>query len=211
LAVASHQPLVTGSPMQIPKPIQNAIDAFERLPGIGPKTAQRLVFYLLRLPQEQLDFFSLAVGNLKRQTVLCHQCFRVGETDPCEVCGDPQRERSIICVVEEPLDAMALDKAGYNGLYHVLHGVLSPLNNIGPEDLYLKELRPRVESGAIKEVILATNPTMEGDSTAMYIKRLLDGLPVKISRLGRGLPVGGDLEYADATTLKRSLEGRGEI
>lgn len=197
--------------MQIPKPIQNAIDSFQRLPGIGPKTAQRLVFYLLRLPQEQLDFFSQSVGNLKKNTVLCRQCFRVGESDPCEICSNFERDHTTICVVEDPLDTMALDKAGYNGLYHVLHGILSPLNNIGPEDLYLKELRVRVEKGGVSEVILATNPTMEGESTAQYIAQLLSGLPVKITRLGRGLPVGGDLEYADAITLKRSLEGRGEV
>jgi len=197
--------------LRIPKAISNVIESFERLPGIGPKTARRLTFYLLRLPDEYLSSFAQALSELKTKTVICSRCYRVGESDPCEVCIDPGRDHTTICVVEDPLDTLVLDRAGYQGLYHVLHGVISPLNNVGPEDLYLKELRPRLESGEVTEIILATNPTMEGEATAMYLKEMIRGLPVKVTRLGRGLPVGGDLEYTDATTIKRSIESRSEI
>lgn len=213
--------------MVLPKAIQNLIEAFERLPGIGPKTAARLTFYLLHVPQEELDRFSQAVGNLKRETVVCSTCFNVAETDPCPVCQDPQRDKSIICVVEEPLDLLTLEKTGkYRGVYHVLHGVIDPLNNIGPDELYIKQLMERIggsnhfELVGVNEVILATNPTMEGEATAMYIQKQLKNPAspaggqisnLKITRLAHGLPVGGDLEYADEITLSRALEGRREF
>lgn len=211
--------------MVLPKAIQKLIEAFERLPGIGPKTASRLTFYLLHVPQEELDRFSQAVENLKKETVVCSNCFNVSEADPCPICQDPQRDNSIICVVEEPLDLIALEKTGkYKGVYHVLHGAIDPLNNIGPDELYIKQLLDRVSDGnlQIKEVILATNPSMEGEATAMYIAKEVktsafaeasadrQNSKVKITRLGQGLPTGGDLEYADEVTLSRALEGRRE-
>lgn len=208
--------------MQIPKAIQNLIEAFERLPGIGPKTAARLTFYLLHVPQEELDRFSQAVGNLKRETVVCSTCLNVSETDPCPICQDPQRDSSVICVVEEPLDLLSLEKMGkYKGVYHVLHGVIDPLNNIGPDELYIEQLISKLKSqnSNAKEVILATNPTMEGEATAMYIANKVGELrtgnselkTLKITRLAHGLPVGGDLEYADEITLSLALEGRREF
>lgn len=211
--------------MQIPKAIQNLIEAFERLPGIGPKTAARLTFYLLHVPQEELDRFSQAVGNLKKETVVCSICFNVSEADPCPICRDPRRNRAIICVVEEPLDLISLEKTGkHQGLYHVLHGVIDPLNNIGPDELFIQQLIGRIKNSEypIEEMILATNPTMEGEATAMYITNKVRGLlahtsassaepkNLKITRLAHGLPVGGDLEYADEVTLSRALEGRRE-
>ena len=208
--------------MVLPKAVQKLIEAFERLPGIGPKTAARLTFYLLHVPQEELDKFSQAVENLKKETVICATCLNVSETDPCPVCQDLQRDGSIICVVEEPLDLLTLEKTGkYKGLYHVLHGAIDPLNNIGPDELYIKQLIERVKTSfakasEVKEIILATNPTMEGEATAMYIKREISNLKSqisnlpKITRLGQGLPTGGDLEYADEVTLTRALEGRRE-
>lgn len=203
-------------PMVIPKPIQKLIEVFERLPGIGPKTAARLTFYLLHVPQKELDRFSEAVGDLKKKTVLCSTCFNVAETDPCPICNDDRRDQTKICVVENPLDILALEKSGsYRGLYHVLHGAIDPLNNIGPEELRIKEFLERVKSTTIQEIILATNPNMEGEATAMYLARQLREQPaikerLMITRIGRGLPVGGDLEYADEVTLARALEGRRE-
>lgn len=205
--------------MKVAKAVQRLIESFERLPGIGPKTAQRLTYYLLHVPQTELDSFGEAVINLKKQTVTCSVCLNVAETDPCYICDDPDRDRSVICVVEQPLDVLAIEKTGaYHGLYHVLHGVISPLDNIGPEEIHIAELLKRVKSGGrgIKEVILALNPNMEGEATAMYISRELsdshDPLGTatwpKVTRLAHGLPVGGDLEYADEVTLSRALEGR---
>jgi len=197
--------------MHLPQPIRKLIEALEKLPGIGPKTAQRLTFYLLNVPQRELDAFSEAVADLKKKTVLCSRCFNVGEADPCGVCSDPGRDRSVICVVESPLDVLALEKAEFKGLYHVLGGSISPLNSIGPEELRIAELLRRLGEGtATREVILATNPDMEGEATAMYLKRLIQPLGIKVTRIGRGLPVGGDLEYADKNTLARALEGRRE-
>lgn len=196
----------------LPKPVQNLIEAFERLPGIGPKTAQRLTYYLLHVPKEEAKLLSVAVSELKEKTVLCSTCFNVAETDPCSICGSSERDKSMICVVEEPLDVLALEKSGsYDGLYHVLHGAISPMNNIGPEELHIRELLPRLKDGTVKELILATNPNMEGEATAMYIQRLIKPLGLKITRIARGLPVGGDLEYADEVTLSRALEGRKEF
>lgn len=194
--------------MKIPKAIQNLIEAFERLPGIGPKTAQRLTFYLLAVPQEELDRLSSAVTNLKKETRLCSVCFNVDDQSPCQICQDTQRNRSLLCVVGSPLEVLALEKTDYKGLYHVLHGLISPLSNIGPDDLYLQPLLPRLRQGEVKELILATSPSMEGEATAMYIKKLVENLGVSITRIGRGLPVGSDLEYADERTLEQALSGR---
>lgn len=202
--------------MVLPKSIRNLIEAFEKLPGIGPKTAARLTFYLLHVPQEQLDEFSQAAKDLKLKTVLCSLCFNVAETDPCPICSDQNRDKSIICVVEQPLDILALEKAGnYKGIYHVLHGAISPLDNIGPEELYINQLINRLTTNQlpITELILATNPNMEGEATAMYIANKVKELQVnelRVTRLGQGLPTGGDLEYADEVTLSRALEGRRE-
>jgi recombination protein RecR len=200
--------------MKIPKAVQNLIESFEKLPGIGPKTAQRLTFYLLHVPQVELDNFGEAVIELKKATVICSICYVVGETDPCEICSDTNRDRSIICVVEEPLDVLALERGGkYKGLYHVLHGRIDPLNNIGPDEIFIEPLLKRVrETKALSEVILATNPTMEGEATSMYIDKQLknQNSKVKVTRIGRGLPIGADLEYADDVTLQRAIEGRRE-
>jgi len=197
--------------MRIPKAIQQVIESFERLPGVGPKTAQRLTFYLLHVPQGELDRFASSVANLKTNTVMCSICFSVDETDPCSICSDEKRDQSLICVVEQPLDVLALEKSGkYHGIYHVLHGKIDPLNNIGPDEIHITELVQRSKDGKIKEIILATNPTMEGEATAMYIAKQLkvENTDLKITRIGRGLPTGADLEYADPTTLERAMDGR---
>lgn len=201
--------------MKIPKAIQQVIESFERLPGIGPKTAERLTFYLLHVPQGELDRFAKSVQNLRIGTVSCSVCFNVGESDPCDVCQDPQRDHSVVCVVEQPLDVIALEKSRkFRGVYHVLHGKIDPLNNIGPDELRIAELVSRIKNSEsrIKEIILATNPTMEGEATAMFIAKQLKAAnnEVKISRIGRGLPIGADIEYADPTTLERAMEGRSE-
>ncbi len=201
--------------MKIPKAIQDLIESFERLPGIGPKTAQRLTFYLLHVPQVELDKFSSAIQLLKARTVMCSNCFTIAEEDPCDICQDERRDKSTICVVEQALDVLALEKNGkYNGIYHVLNGKIDPLNNISPDEIYIKQLLDRVSKETngteIKEVILATNPTMEGESTAMYIAKQLriNNGELRITRIGRGLPTGADLEYADELTLQRAMEGR---
>ncbi|OGH19393.1 MAG: recombination protein RecR [Candidatus Levybacteria bacterium RIFCSPHIGHO2_12_FULL_38_12] len=201
--------------MKVPKAIQQLIESFERLPGIGPKTAQRLTFYLLHVPQHELDTFSAAVENLKKGTVICSNCYMIGETDPCSICSDSNRDTSIMCVVEQPLDVLALEKGKtYKGLYHVLHGRIDPLNNIGPDEIYIKQLLDRftVNGSQFIEVILATNPTMEGEATAMFIVKQLriTNYELRITRIGRGLPVGADIEYADDVTLQRAMEGRSE-
>ncbi|MBI2597182.1 recombination protein RecR [Candidatus Daviesbacteria bacterium] len=196
---------------QIPKSIQNLIEAFERLPGIGPKTAQRLTFYLLHAPIEEARNLAQAATAMKEKTILCSICFNIGEQDPCNICADYSRDKTIIMVVENPLDVLALEKANFKGLYHVLHGVISPLENIGPDEIHIRELLPRLKDGVVKELILATNPTMEGEATAMYMQRLISPLGVKVTRIARGLPVGSDIEYADETTLSRALEGRKEF
>lgn len=203
--------------MQLPRAIKNLTEAFERLPGIGPKTAARLTFYLLHVPQEMLDEFGQSLSNLKKDTVLCSICFNVSEEDPCPICTSQSRDHSTICVVEQSLDVLAFDRNGhYKGVYHVLHGAISPLNNIGPDELRIAELLARVKEPGepVKEIILATNSNMEGEATAMYLaKELLrikeeKGLDFKVTRLGQGLPTGGDLEYADEMTLRQALEGR---
>ena len=198
--------------MKLPRAVNHLIEHLEKLPGIGPKTAQRLAFYLLHNPQYELDSFASAFTNLKKNTLICSTCNNVGETDPCFICDDSYRDESIICVVEHPLDVLVIERSGtFQGKYHVLHGAISPLNNIGPDQLHLYDLIPRLESDKIQEIILATNPTMEGEATAMYISKLIieKGLEaVKVTRIGHGLPVGGDLEYADDVTLSRAFEGR---
>ncbi len=218
--------------MKLPRPISNLINNFERLPGIGPKTAQRLTFYLLRFPQDELEKFAEALIKLKADTKICSICRNVGETDPCEICSDDSRDKNLIAVVASPLDVFALERAGFKGLYHVLHGLIDPLNNIGPEEIYVDDILKRVKSVSNTsdwvdytsndsstgkyEIVLATNSSMEGESTAMYIQKLirdngLDPDKVKITRIARGLPVGGDIEYADDITLFRALEGRSEF
>jgi len=201
--------------MKVPKAIQSVIESFEKLPGVGPKTAQRLTFYLLHVPQHELDRFAESVQNLKKKTVLCSVCFSVAESDPCMYCSDAQRDQGLICVVEQPLDVLALEKSGrFYGVYHVLHGKIDPLNSIGPEEIYINQLFKRIKENHngsnIKEIILATNPTMEGEATAMYIARHMKNnhSEITITRIGRGLPIGADLEYADSVTLQRALEGR---
>lgn len=201
--------------MKVPKAIQQVIESFEKLPGVGPKSAQRLTFYLLHVPQSELDAFAASLTNLKKNTTLCSICFSVGEKDPCDYCSDPRRQQGLVCVVEQPLDVLAIEKSGhYHGVYHVLHGKLDPLNNIGPDEIYLNQLLDRVKAGSVSidEIILATNPTMEGEATAMYISKQVKTIKPesKVTRIGRGLPIGADLEYADATTLDRALEGRSD-
>src|SRR5687768_15646498 len=195
----------------IPASVTRLIDEFSRLPGIGPKTAARLTYYMLRAPEEQSLSLSDALRDLRLTTRYCSICYNITETDPCGICADERRDHSTICVVEEPLDVIALDRTGnYTGVYHVLHGAISPVEGIGPDQLRIKELVTRVESRPVREVIMATNVGLEGDATAMYVHRRLQG-KVRLTRLARGLPVGGDLEYADAVTLAGALEGRREM
>lgn len=204
---------------KLPKAVTKLIEKFERLPGIGPKSAQRLVFYLLHNPETELEDFAQRLIALKQNTVLCHFCHNVSETDPCEICDDSSRDTSTICVVEQPLDLLAVERSDkYKGLYHVLHGAIAPLNNIGPDQLYLRDILKRLSG--VKELILATNPTMEGEATALYLTelikqhRLVDNSnstepePLQITRIGHGLPIGADIEYADGVTIARALEGR---
>ncbi len=208
---------VEGSPMaKVPKAVQNLIEAFERRPGIVPITAQRWIYYLVHAPKEECLKLADAAVQMKEKTIICSVCFNIDEENPCWIDRDQNREKDKIMVVENPLDVLSLEKANYKGLYHVLHGVISPLENIGPDELHIRELLPRLrkttsaEASAVKEIILATNPTMEGEATAMYIQRLISPLGVKVTRIARGLPVGSDIEYADETTLSRALEGRKE-
>jgi len=196
----------------VPRPVERLIEELNRLPGIGPKTASRLTFYLLRSAREQVQALAEAIGELQEKVVTCSVCFNIAETSPCPICSDRQRERSLVCVVEEPLDVLAIERTrGYNGLYHVLHGAISPMEGVGPEDLKIAELIQRLRGAPVQEVILATNPNLEGESTAMYIFRQLAPLGVRVTRLAHGLPMGGDLEYADEITLTHALEGRREM
>ena len=200
--------------MLLPESIQSVINSLERLPGIGPKSASRLAFYLLRAPDEVSQELSVALADLKAKTAFCQECFNITEAgrERCEICESSRRDGSLICVVEEALDVLALERTGgFQGKYHVLQGVLSPIEGIGPDDLKIKQLIARVASGGIKEVILATNPSMEGDATALYLRQQLEPMGVRVTRLARGLPVGGDLEYADQNTLLRALSGRQEM
>ncbi|HLE16009.1 MAG TPA: recombination mediator RecR, partial [Anaerolineales bacterium] len=194
--------------MLLPAHIQDLINALARLPGIGPKTASRLAFFLLNAPEELSEDLAGALQALKSNTAYCQTCYNIttaGRTE-CEVCANPDRDPAVICVVEEPLDVLAIERTdGFQGRYHVLHGALSPIEGIGPDDLRIRELIGRVRPGGVREVIVATNPSMEGDATAMYLQQQLRALPVRVTRLARGLPVGGDLEYADQHTLLRAL------
>ncbi len=195
--------------LKLPSSIEKLINEFSKLPGIGPKSASRLTLYLLKKPDLDLELFSSALANLKKDVLYCSVCHNMTDTDPCSVCGDSSRDHSIICVVEEPLDAQALDATGvYKGVFHVLGGVLNPLEGIGPEKLNIESLLTRVRAGGISEVILATNPSLEGETTAMHIQKLIQPLEIKVTRLARGLPIGGDLEYADEITITRALQGR---
>ncbi|MEK7848479.1 MAG: recombination mediator RecR [Chloroflexota bacterium] len=191
------------------RPLTRLIEALHRLPGIGPKMAQRLAYYLLRASAEEVETLAQAMLAVKQQVVLCAVCQNTADTSPCALCQDPSRDGSLVCVVEEPLDVLAIERSGaFKGLYHVLHGSISPMDGVGPEDLKIRELLERLRGEEIKEVILATNPNLEGEATAMYIHRLVAPLGVKASRLARGLPFGGELEYADEVTLSRALEDR---
>ncbi len=193
-------------------PLARLIEEFYRLPGIGPKSAQRLAYYLLRMPAADARSLAEAIVEVKDKVTLCSTCQNVTEVDPCRVCTDPGRDRSLMCVVEEPLDILALERTGsYHGLYHVLHGAISPMDGIGPDDLKVSELLDRLRGGETKEIILATNPNLEGEATSMYLSRLIGPLGLRVTRLARGLPAGGDLEYADDLTLTRALEGRQEM
>ena len=190
-------------------PVAQLVEEFHKLPGIGPKTAQRLTYYLVRMPHEQAQALAEAIMRVKDRIALCSHCYNITESDPCGICDNPNRDRSKVCVVEEALDVLALEKTNsYRGLYHILHGVISPMNGIGPEDLKIQPLLHRISIGDIKEVILATNPNLEGEATSMYIHRLIAPIGVTVTRLARGLPVGGDLEYADELTLGRAIEER---
>jgi recombination protein RecR len=196
----------------IPEPVTKLIDAFSRLPGIGPKSASRLTYYLLRSPDEMTLKLADALSNLKSQIKFCSTCYNITIGDPCPICSDPRRDQHVIAVVEEPLDVMALERTGaYDGVYHVLHGAISPVNGVGPDDLKIRELVKRVEKGEAVEVVVATNPGQEGDATAFYIQKELKPRGVKVTRLARGLPVGGDIEYVDSVTLSRALQGRNEL
>ena len=195
-----------------PEPVARLIDALQKLPGIGPKTAQRLTFFLLKRPPEEVAALGEAIVRVKAQIVNCSICFNVTEEDPCRVCTDPARDARLLCVVEEPNDLLAMERTGqYRGRYHVLLGALSPLDGIGPEDLRVRELLARLESQPVEEVILATNPNVEGEATAIYLAKLLKSLVPRVTRIARGLPVGGDIEYADEVTLGKALEGRREM
>ncbi len=200
--------------MLLPSPLQKLINAFERLPGIGPKSASRLAFFMLRAEASIPDDLAEALAGLKDKVAFCQECFNITTAGRqlCEICASPERDASLLCVVEEALDVLALERTdGYAGKYHVLHGVLSPIEGVGPEDLKIQPLLERVARGGVKEIILATNPSMEGDTTALYLQGQLGAYPVRLTRLARGLPVGGDLEYADQNTLLRALAGRQEM
>ena len=193
-------------------PLSKLIEQFERLPGIGHKTAQRLAFHILGLPEGQAEAFADAILDARKKIHTCACCQNLTDGELCPVCSNPARDRSVVCVVEDPQDVMAFERTReYNGLYHVLHGAISPLDGVGPEQLRIKELMARLGDGVIQEVIMAINPTVEGEATASYISRLLKPMGVKVTRLAYGIPVGGDLEYADEVTLSRALEGRSEI
>lgn len=204
--------------MKVARPIAALIESFQKLPGVGPKSAQRLTYYLLHVPQSQLDDFAESVSRLKKDTVTCSVCKNVNETDPCSICSDQARDHSLIMVVEQPLDVLAFERTGkFKGVYHVLHGAINPLENIGPDEIFVQALLERIsnpESG-ISEVIIATNPTMEGEATSMFLKKKIGELDpkfrIRVTRLGMGIPTGADLEYADETTLTQAIEGRREL
>lgn len=190
-------------------PLANVVEAFSRLPGIGPKTAARLAFYLLRVPDEEAFALAEAIRELKERTLFCRRCFNIAESDPCAICSGEERDGGILCVVEEPSDVLAIERTReYRGRYHVLHGAISPVDGVGPEQLKIAELLARLQVEPVREVVVATNPNLEGEATAMYLARLLSPLGIAVTRLAHGLPVGGNLEYADEVTLGRALSGR---
>ena len=198
--------------MFYPEPIAKLIDSFSRLPGIGPKTAGRLAFYVLRMKEEDVLEFAKSLINVKRNLHYCTVCFNITDTDPCRICQDKTRDGSVICVVQEPKDVVAMERTkDFNGYYHVLHGAISPMEGIGPDEIRVAELLKRLGDDKVQEMILATNPNIEGEATAMYISRLVRNFGLKVTRIAHGLPVGGDLEYADEVTLSKALEGRREI
>lgn len=198
--------------MKLPKVVEDLTNSFEKLPGIGHRSAQRLAFYLLRVPQRDLDGFASSLTNLKKLTKICTICHNLTDQEECGVCSDSKRDLAQVCVVESFQDVLAIEKSGsYQGVYHVLHGSISPLNNVGPDELYIDTLVKRVRQGVVKEVILATNTSLEGEATALYIQQALKGLEVKISRIGRGLPTGVEIEYADDQTLMQALLTRKSI
>jgi len=200
--------------MKIAKPLLRLIESFNKLPGIGPKTAQRLSYYLLHVPQTELDIFAGNLSSLKKDTVLCSKCKNVAEKDPCDICSDISRDKSIVMVLEHPLELISFENTGrFKGIYHILHGAINPLENIGPDEIYIEDLLKRVKKEKIEEIIIATNPTMEGEATAMYLSKKIKLIKpkIKITRLGMGIPTGADLEYADEVTLTQAIEGRREI
>ncbi len=198
--------------MKRPSALTDLIQELKRLPGIGQKTAERLSFFIMRGEKMRADKLSAAIANVKEKIVLCSHCHGITERDPCDICSDERRDRSLVCVVEEPYDVYVLENVGeFNGVYHVLMGVISPLDGIGPGELTLDGLKARVDAGGVKEIIVATNPDLEGEATSIYIAKLLKESGVKLSRIARGVPVGGDIEYADTVTLQKALEGRTEI
>ncbi len=193
-------------------PLDNLIDQFAKIPGVGRKSAQRMAFYILNLPLDDARMFSESILNVKKQIIKCKICQNISETEECSICTNENRNKSTICVVQDPKDLLAFERIGeYNGLYHVLHGLISPMDGIAPDDLTIKELLSRLTDDSVKEVIMATNPTIEGEATAMYLAKLIKPLNIKVTRLAYGIPVGGNLEYADDLTLNRALEGRCEI
>ncbi len=192
--------------------LERLVEQFERLPGIGHKTAQRLAYYVLQMPKDQAEGFSASILEARDKVQYCSVCKNFSDGEICSICADERREHSVICVVEDPQDVFALERTHeFTAVYHVLHGTISPVHDIGPEDLYIKELVQRLGDGQVKEVIMATNPTVEGELTAMYVSKLIKPLGIKVTRLAYGIPVGGDLEYADEVTLSRALEGRNEF
>jgi recombination protein RecR len=196
-------------PTALARPLARLIDELSKLPGVGPKTAQRLAYHILRGTSGDAESLAAAVRSVKTDLRYCSVCFNIAESDPCELCGSPERDQRVVCVVEEPLDVLAIERTGqFRGVYHVLHGAISPVNGVRPDDLRISELAVRVRAGGAEEVILATNPNLEGEATAMYIAQVLAGTPARVTRLARGLPMGGDLEYADEVTVSRALEGR---
>jgi recombination protein RecR len=198
--------------MHYPEPISKLIDSFMKLPGIGPKTAGRLAFFVLSMKEDTVLDFAKALVDAKRNLRFCSVCGHITDIDPCQICQDQSRDRSMICVVQDPKDVIAMEKMrDYNGLYHVLHGAISPMDGIGPEDINVPSLLTRLQDEEVEELILATNPTIEGEATAMYISRLVKPSGITTTRIAHGLPVGGDLEYADEVTLSKALEGRREL
>ena len=192
--------------------IEKLVESFEKLPSIGHKTAQRLAFYMLDLSNDEVKDFVDSIINAKKNLKFCSKCFNISDTEPCSICANPKRDSSTICVVEDVRDVVAMERTHeYNGVYHVLHGSISPMNGIGPDDIKIKELLARLMDGNVKELILATNPRVEGEATSMYISKLVKPLGIKVTRIARGIPIGGDLEYTDEITLTKALDGRSEI